>query len=241
LNRKAWVSGHGRAATLAADIVATATSFAVRSDSYFPAKIGDRVYFGTIASGAVVASTPASATISAISRDSTTAGAASTTQHKVTLSEAVGAAVTAATDTIYFGNQLSSAGVTTYDSSWSQTMHGIPDVVNSGNMGSEEGVVGVAAEYLAGSLNYGGINRSTASNSFWKSQDLSNSGTNRALTTSLMQKAWLTAETVGGVEPGSLEIYTNPGLWATIGLLFVGDRRLSESMTVVGWIYSNQV
>lgn len=228
LNRKLWVSGNGRAATLIGTAQATSVSIEVSSSSYFPAKVGDRVHFADITAGTGI--TPATGTtINSIARDTDATGAASTTKHTVVLAAASGTSLTTADDAMYFG------GGETIDAnktSRAQTMHGIPDVVNDGAMGSDESTVGEGAEYLAGSVNFGGIDRS--SNLFWRAQNLSNSGTLRPLTVALLQKAWLTAQHVGGVDPAKLDMFTCPDIFATAGLLFVGDRRLSDSMELVG-------
>jgi len=221
LNRKLWSSGNGRGGTPYVNTTQlTSTLINFDSRDYFSLKIGDRVHFATEAAlGGIM---PAQGTtVVAITRDT----AANT--HAVELAAAAGTTLIATTG-CYFGG---AEAVAAAKSSWGQTMHGIPDAVNDGNMGSELQQVGVAGEYLGNSLNFGGQTR--AATLWWQSQRLGSSGTLRPLTITLLSQAWQTARFKGGADPESLEIYTNPGLFTTAGLLVIGDRRLSDSMKLV--------
>lgn len=217
LNRMLWAPGHGRAATLNANQSAS-TVITVDATAYFMARVGDRVHIANITDGA--GWTPANGTtITAISRDS------SSGVHSITLAATTGASVTATADAMYFGADTSSI-LTAEDSSRANTPWGIPAAVDDRNVGVEEPIAGNAGEFINGTLNYGGIERSA--NVFWQAQRLHNSGTNRPLTVGLMEEGYLTYSHVGGGDEQSLEIYSNPGIWSTFGLLHIGDRRYND-------------
>ncbi len=242
LNRQLWSYGHGRAATLAST-QATSTVIEVDSKSIFQCKVGDRVHFDDITAGGAI--TPTSAiTINAITLDQDKNGNSSTTKHKVTLSATSGTSLTIDEDAMYYGNPLSASAKV--DSSRNQEMYGIPALVDDGNVGADEGLGGAttpaeSGEMLDGSLNFGKIDRTAAANAFWKAQVLQNpngAGTNRALTVALMEQGFLTALTSGGSSETNLEYYTSPGLWATFGLLHIGDRVFNDFKETFegGWI-----
>jgi len=238
LNRQLWSYGHGRTGTLAVNGGSTSTTFSLSSASFFNAKIGDRVHFATIAAGASPAPSVGT-TITAITRDSTS------TLHVITLAAAPGRAVTAGTDTLYYGSKA--AGITVdIDTSRANEMYGIPAAISGeNNLANEEaipvaGTVPVADEFVNGALQFGAIDRTT--NAFWKSQWLQNpvaAGTNRPLTNAVMQHAYLSAVNIGGANPKNIEVYTNPGIWMTLGLLHIGDRRYSDYQETLeaGWVF----
>jgi hypothetical protein len=228
LNRQLWSYGHGRGASLGAAIASGGgTTMTCRNDSIFSLKVGDRVHISPITAGA--AWYPAvGTTVSSITRD------VNATQHQVVLAATTGNTATAATDAVYFG--ANSSNIAAGDSSRAQEMYGIPAAVDDGNIGADEGVTAVGAEFAEGNLNYGQIART---NTFWRAQVLQNStqGTNRPLTVSLMEQAWLTVITVGGADAKAIDMYTNPSLWATFGLLHIGDRRYNDYKDTLkgGW------
>jgi len=225
LNRQAWSYGHGRGASLAANSVTAATTFEAASNSIFSLKIGDRVAFAAIANGASI--TPASgAIVTNIVRDTDGAGAASTTKHTVTIDTAIGASVTATQHAVYFGGGETLA---LEDISYGQEMYGIPALIDDGNVGADEIVAADADEIISASLLLGSVDR--ASIPAAQSIVLTNpagAGTNRPLTISLFEQAYLQYQHIAGGDIGSLEIHTNPGLWAAFGLLHIGDRRYND-------------
>lgn len=233
LNRQIVSYGHGRAATIQAN--GSTAQVDVFATSNFNLRVGDRVHIAHIADGLGWLPT-AGTTVSTITRDNA-AGV-----HRLLLAASPGAAFTTGTDALYFGATPDSGVLAVVDSSRANDCYGIQAAVSgsTGNVGAEENTVAVAAEFLTGSLNYGGINRSTSP--FWQAQWLRNpatAGTNRPMTNAVLQQAWLTAVNIGGASPKNLEIYTNPGLWATLGLLHVGDRRYNDYKNTLegGWEY----
>lgn len=233
LNRQIWSYGHGRVGTLMVNAGATSTTFSLGNGSVFNGKIGDRVYFATIAAGA----TPGpigGTTITNISRDFTA------TTHQITLAADADRAVTTGTDTLYYGFKTGGT-IGDNDSSRANDMWGIPAAISGADsVGSEEEVATVADELLVNALNFGDIARST--NTFWKAQWLRNpaaAGTNRPITNAVLQQGYLTAINVGGANPKNIEAYTNVGIWQTIGLLHIGDRRYSDYQETLeaGWIF----
>lgn len=226
LNRQLWSYGHGRAMTLAAAATAGATQVTVSSTSIFGAKVGDRIHFSSITAGTLVGN--ANNTVSAISRDT------NSTSHLVSLSGTTGSALTVGTTGIYFGS-----GASAVQTSRGNDMMGIPAAVDDGNVGADELTAAEAGE-IQGGINFGGITRTASS--FWSCQMLQNpagAGTNRPLTNSLLQQAFLTQTTIGGADQKSIEAYTNPGIWGTWGLLHIGDRRYSDYQDTLegGWMF----
>lgn len=239
LNRQITAYGHGRVGTVSANGVTAATSVEVYSTSHFNAKIGDRVVMGTIASGTLASA--ASRTISAIDRDTDVSAVASTTKHKITLSGTVAASFTAGTNTLYFGGDGAGTAPALGDISFAQEMYGLQSLVDDGANAADEDTAGIAAEFIDASLSWGSIDRTAAANVDWRAQVLKNpdsAGTNRALTVSLMEQAFLTALVVGGASEKSIEIYSNAGLWATFGALHIGDRRYNDYQETLegGWL-----
>jgi len=230
LNRQIWSYGHGRAATLLTTS-ASGVTFSMDATSHFNVKVGDRVHFADIAAGTGWA--PATGTtVAAITRDSA-AGV-----HQIVLTAATGRTVTTAADALYFG--AGAASLTAADVSRATEMFGIPAYAGTGNVGAEETTVAAAGEFVHANLQFGNIDRTAAANASWRAQWLRNPvtpGTNRALTNTVLQHAWLTAITVGGADSKSIEIFTNPGLWMTLGLLHIGDRRYSDYQDTLegGW------
>lgn len=240
LNRQLWSNGNGRAATLAGGTTAgssqvTSTTILINSHAIFGARVGDRVHFRAI-DGTGGFTPAAGTTILGITRDT------STFQHSILLAAASGATLTNNISAMYFGGAET---LTAEKSSLGQEMYGIPATVDDGNVGADEGLgSGIAiptnaAEELNTSLQYGGLDRTAIA--IMRSQVLQNpagAGTNRALTVALMEQAFLTAITVGGASEQSIEIYTNPGLWATFGLLHIGDRIFNDFKEKLagGWI-----
>lgn len=225
LNRQVWSWGHGRAATLSGNQT-TSTNITVNARAVFGAKIGDRVHFATIAAGATISPTTET-TITDI------AFYATATTHTVTLSQASGRTVTAASDAMYFGAPESSTD--TENSSRAQEMFGLLAVIDSDNtVGADEGLGGAATvaanagEFIDGTAHFGSIDRATVP--IWRGQKLQNpagAGTLRATTVPSMEEAFLTYIVNGGKEQ-SLEMYCSPGIFATIGLLHLGDRRFND-------------
>ena len=231
LNRQLWSYGHGRAATLATSQTAS-TVLEVSSKAIFNCKIGDRIHGADITAGVATSHTPtAGTTITAITRDTDAAGAASTTKHQITLALTTATSLTVGEDALYFGAKTVVAAV---DSSWGQEMYGIPAVVDDGACGADEGLGGdtaqpaEAGEFISASLNFGGLARS--SNVTLKSTVLSNpssAGTDRSLTIALMERAFQSC-IANGAKASDLEMHTNMGLWATFGLLHIGDRVFND-------------
>jgi hypothetical protein len=228
LNRQLWSYGNGRAATLNATQT-TSTTLTVSATDIFHAKVGDRVHVADITAGTGWA--PATGTtITAISLDSATG------VHTLTLAAATGRTVTVGADALYFGGgeTLTAAG-----SSWGQEMYGIPAAVDDGAVGADDSDPAEAGEFITNSLNFGGIDRSTTT--IWQAQVLQNpagAGTNRPLTVSLMEQGFLTSVVRGGADEKDIEIYSNPGIWATFGLLHIGDRIFNDFKQTIagGWI-----
>lgn len=243
LNRQLWSYGHGRAASFVGT-QATSTKIEVNSHAIFKARVGDRVHVADIAGATTANLTPSTgAVITNIEFDKDAAGAASTIKHTVTLDVASGA-ITVGEDALYYGTALSGS-IAADDSSRQTEMFGIPALVDDGNLGADEGLgsgdveAADANEFIAGSLNFGDISRT--SNAFWRAQVMQNpdgAGTNRPLTVALMEEGFLRYTTVGGGNESTLEIYTNPELWATFGLLHIGDRRFNDYKKTLegGWI-----
>lgn len=218
LNRQLWSYGHGRAATLTDNMTTGQTTFYASATSVFSAKIGDRVHFNKIDDGSDILPSNGDSTITAIAFDSVSG------KHLVTISNSPDDTVTASTYAAYFGGSESSMALA--DTSYAKEMHGIPALVDDGAIGAREAVAADKDETLHGSVaNVGGIAR--ASNVQIQAQVLTNpsgAGTNRPLTVALMEEAYLKYMVNGGGDINSLEIYSNPGLWATFGLLHIGDR-----------------
>ena len=223
LNRQLWSFGHGRAGTVNSD-QASSTLIDFDANSIFSMKIGDRTHFANIDGGSAITG---ASTVLAITRD-TSAGI-----HQVEFVIDSGT-LTATLDACYFGD--AGTGTQTAHSSHGKEIYGIPSVVGAGALAGNEEQAGHATEFLDGSLSFGGIDRTT--NPYWQAQELRNSGTNRALTVTLLERAFLTGSTLGGASEKSMEIYTNPGLWATIGLLHIGDRIFNDFKETLdgGWI-----
>lgn len=236
LNRQLHSYGTGRVGTLMVNAGSASTTFSLGNNSVFNGKIGDRVYFATIAAGA----TPrpaAGTTITDIERDQTT------TTHRITLAASPGAAVTTAVDTLYYGFKTGGT-IGDEDSSRANDMYGLPAAISGSNVIgaiAEEEVAVVADELITQTtLHYGDINRAT--NPFWKAQWLRNPvapGTNRPITNAVLQQSYLTAINLGGANPRNIDAYTNVGIWQTIGLLHIGDRRYSDYQETLeaGWIF----
>jgi hypothetical protein len=112
-------------------------------------------------------------------------------------------------------------------------MYGIPAIVDDqDDVGDGEGVAAAAGEFVSGSDNFGGINRAT--NVFWRAQRIHNSGTLRELSNGILQQGWLQAINVGGADPNMLRMWCDPSVFATIGLMLIGDRRIGDSTTLNG-------
>lgn len=81
---------------------------------------------------------------------------------------------------------------------------------------------------------YLGINRATAGNEFWKSQVLSNSGTNREITLTLMQQM---VDTIEQNSPGTCKlIITTHAIWRKIANILVPDKRYKgDQMKLNSW------
>lgn len=231
LNRQLWSYGHGRGATLGATMTLGGTSFYAAAGSIFGLRQGDRIHCANITSGVVASKTVCF--VGSITRDATA------TLHQVNVVDSAGTstvfsatALTISDYAIYFGT-----GADVKQSSRANEMYGIPAAVDDGNCGADETTAANVAEFAAG-LNYGGIARP----GFWAAQVMTNpagAGTNRPLTNALLQQAFLTATGIGGAEPKNLEAYTNLGIWATWGLLHIGDRRYSDYQDTLegGWLY----
>lgn len=235
LNRMLWSYGHGRCATLAASVATADTYFMANKFASFNGRVGDRVHAEDItdandwdpASGAVITS---------IIFDSTTIA------HQVSINTDTFDTLVSTAAAIYYGGGKALAAV---DVSHGQEMYGIPAAIDDGAVAADEGlglgvnaVAGEATEFLTGSTAFGGIIRSTSP--YWQSTVLkgSTAGTPRQLTNSLLQQAWLTA-IANGAASKRIEVYCNPGVWATWGLLHVGDRRFNDDAGTVegGWEY----
>jgi len=235
LNRQIWSYGHGRAGTVAGT-QSTSTGIEFDSRSIFSMRIGDRVVNADITTGTVI--NGANMTVSNILRDQDSTGAASNIKHFVTFDNASGA-VTVDTNAFYFGE------ITSGHQSRGQEMYGIPAIIDDGNIGADEGLGGATTpaetgEMLDGSLALGSVDRSLATNAAIRSTVLHHSspGTLRPLTVSLMEQAFLSSINIGGAKEGNLEMISDPGTWATFGLLHVGDRRYNDFKETLegGWI-----
>jgi hypothetical protein len=110
--------------------------------------------------------------------------------------------------------------------SWRNGMTGLQAIVSDAN------VTDMA-------VNVGSLDRTAADNDFWKANKLGNSGTNRPLSTGLMQQAVLASQNnkFGGVAP--THAWMDADVWATYGSLIHADRRFnSKEMTLDGgWVY----
>lgn len=247
LNRQICGTGTGRAATLsqitAHSTQAGSTVIFVSANQHdgFSARVGDRVHFA--ARGAAVdtltSPLPTSGTIiSEISIDAVTSG--SDKAHQITLAATTGTTVEDGTDAMYFG-ALDSGTLSAQDSSRSTEMYGLQALIDDGAIGGDMSDVGAAGETLTGSLTLGGIDRTAAGNAFWRSTVLKNpvtAGTLRPLTDGILQQAHLTATSLHGANPQDIEIYMNPGLWATLGLVQVAGRVYNDFKKTVehGWM-----
>ena len=237
LNRQIWAFGNGRAATISTTVGATSTQVEVYSSSVFNLKIGDRVAAADVSDGTIIGT---SAVVTNIERDMTIAGVASTTLHRVTLGATIGAAFTTGDDTLYFAGGVSGSTPTSEDISRAQEIYGIPSLVDDGAMGADEDLATAALEMLDGSLSMGNIDRTAAGNAIIRSTVLQNpdgAGTLRPVTTALLEQGFLSCSVKGGAKEDSLIGITNAGLWTTIGLLSVGDRRLNDYKATLpgGW------
>lgn len=230
LNRQLWSYGHGRAATLASTQTSTKT-MEFSSQAIFSCKVDDRVHFADITAGPSTRVKPTNGTtVAAINRDTDAAGSASTTKHQVILAALSGLSLTYTADAMYFGAKTSMGAP---DSSWGQEMFGIPAMIDDGSLAADEGlgattVAGEAGEFISNSLNFGGLARS--SNVTLKStvlQNPSSAGTNRTLTVALMERMFLSC-LANGAKASDLDYYSSAGLWATFGLLHIGDRIFND-------------
>jgi len=233
LNRQLWSYGHGRAGTIQVN-TGGSTMIELSSHSVMSLRVGDRIHAADITAGGSF-SPAAGTTVVAINRDQDSALAASTISHAIETAAVITGTV--GEDAIYFGGGGTLAAV---DVSRAQEMYGIPAVVDNGAIGADEGSAAETGELLDGSLSLGGIDR-TSGNVFWQATMLTNptsAGTNRALTVGSMEEAFLTGMTVGGAMPSDVEMYSNPGLWATFGLLHIGDRVFNDFKETLegGWI-----
>ena len=233
LNRQLWSYGSGRCASVVTTYTSGDTTIEISSTDVFAGRVGDRVTASDITDGPVQ-SNNAAITITAIAFDQDATGAASSTVHTLTVAD-IGANFTTAEDALYYGDSISDEE----DVSRQQEMYGVPAAVDDGNIGADESDPIEADELLDGSLSFGSIDRTTVSS--WKAQVLQNpssAGTNRQLTTALLEQAFLHSVAVGGASEKSMEVYTNPGLWATIGLLHIGDRRFNDYKETLkgGWL-----
>lgn len=230
LNRMLWSYGHGRGATISGTATSGQETIPCNSSAIFSVKTGDRIHIANIAAGTTVSVTTMFA--GNITRD------ASATTHLITAVNSAGATIsigtTSATSSaaVYFGTGATS------QTSRANEMYGVPAAIDDGNVGADEPTVAAAGEFAAATLNYGGLARP----SFWSAQVMTNpagAGTNRPLNNALLQQAFLTQTAIGGGNPQTTEVYTNPGLWATWGLLHIGDRRYSDYQDTLegGWLY----
>jgi len=110
--------------------------------------------------------------------------------------------------------------------SWNNGMTGLQAIVS-------------ASDVTDAAVDVGSITRATAGNDFWKANELTNSGTNRPLSTGLMQQAVLASQNnkFGGTAP--THAWMDADIWATYGNLIHADRRFnSKEMTLDGgWVY----
>lgn len=237
LNRQIWAYGNGRAATISTTVGATSTQVEVFSGSIFNAKIGDRVLAQDASDGTIIGT---SAVITNIERDLTIAGVASSTTHRITLNQTIGAAFTTGDDVLYFAGGVAGSTPTAEDSTRAQEMYGIPSLVDDGAIGADEDLATAAGEMLDGSLSMAGIDRTAAANAIIRSTVLQNpdgAGTLRPVTVALLEQGFLSCAIKGGAKEDSLIGVTNAGLWTTIGLLQIGDRRLNDYKATLpgGW------
>jgi hypothetical protein len=226
LNNMVWSYGHGRYATLSGTTASTSVTFNCDAASHFRLKVGDRVNLAVISAGTILGAANGGATVSSITLDSA-AGI-----HQVVVSQAfsAGAEVSSAIHAIYQGADPGTA-ITTADVSRANEMYGIPGLVDDGAVGADEGVAAAAGEFAVAATTLGGVNRAT--NQLLQSINLTNpngAGTNRPLTYGIMHQAHLRATDTEGASEASMEIYTNPSLWATLGLLNIGNRTFNDSM-----------
>lgn len=238
LNRQLCNTGNGRVFTLAATATTGQTAILASSKHPFNVRVGDRVHADDITAGGDIAHY-AGQTVSTIARDTTVS------YHTVTLSAAGDRTLTIGDDAFYYGSPTSATD--TEESSRGQNMYGILDAVHNAQMGDftvdgGTAVDGEAAEYLEASLSYGGISRST--NSFWQCQVLNNpvaTGRERPLTIGLLEQAWMTSVNIGGALPSEIEIFTNPSIWTTWGLLDYGNKTFSDYKQTLetGWEFLN--
>lgn len=227
LNRQLWSYGHGRAGTLNANNAA-GTTITFSAKAVFSMKAGDRIHFADITSGALVGNP---VTVSSVAFDT------ASNVHTVTLSATSGSAVTIDVTACYFGSGASE------DTSRATEMYGIPSVVDDGDIGADEGLGGPTTpaevgEFVTGNINYGGISRTT--DPFWSASVLHGPtpGTNRAMTVTLMEQAFLNSLVVGGTKDSDMDIYSGAGLWSTFGILHIADRVFNDFKETLegGWV-----
>ena len=232
LNRQICSMGNGRAASLSALGMTTATAQATSTLIYcqaldnFGVKVGDRVSFADITAGTGIVPTNG-ATVVGITLNTSDNGVAN--QHAVELSVASGASLTTADDAMYFGAGTS---MTAESNSQSNEILGIRSIVDDGAIGADEQVVTEAFETHSGATSIGGITRSAA-NAFWQSKVMKTSGTKRTITQNLLFQAHLQSTAMNGASPNQIELYSSVATWGTVGMIQVGARVYNDTVDTV--------
>lgn len=100
--------------------------------------------------------------------------------------------------------------------------------------GSRDAAIDGLDKIVSASGTYLGLNRSTASLSFWKAQELANSGTNREITLNLLQQA---VDQVEQNSPGTTKVMiTTHAIWRKLADIIVPDKRYDGgSMKLPTW------